>query len=97
VYHPHPMEEFACKVASWTGSPVAIIGQVVVTGLAFWFLGVDATTLVLSVEAITLSQLVLVAQSRTERHVLHALSELVRAVPDADDRVADEVEAEGPN
>jgi len=86
------IEELACRVATFSGSPAAILGQLVLTGVSLVGLGVDVTTLVLSVEAITLSQLVLVAQARTERTVKHALAELVRAVPDADDSIADEVD-----
>lgn len=89
------IEELACRTATFFGSPAAILGQLLLTGVSLLVLGVDATTLVLSVEAITLSQLVLVAQGRTERVVNHALAELVRAVPDADDEVAEEVDSRG--
>jgi low affinity Fe/Cu permease len=75
-------ETIACRVAVWFASPSALIGVIVASGawLAFG-LPMDALTFVLSVLAITTTQLVLAAQQRTERQMKHAEAEVIRAVP----------------
>lgn len=66
-------EALACRVAAWFASPAALIGVIVVSG-AWVALGFPmvALTLALSVLAISISQLVLVSQQRTERKLLHS-------------------------
>lgn len=84
-------ELLACRLSSWFATSVAIVGMPVACGL-WLFMGwsVDALTLALSVLAMTLMQLVLVAQARGERNVKAMLRELVHAVPDADESVGED-------
>ncbi len=60
------------------------------TAASFIVLGAETTTLWLSIEAITATQLLLVAQAKTERTMITALKELLRGVPDADESVAED-------
>lgn len=84
-------ERLACRTSDWFASPVALI---LIPTLCFsWIMlgmSVDTLTFVLSILALTLTQLVLVGQQTGERAMQHKLDELVIAVPDADSTVAGE-------
>lgn len=80
----------SCQAASEFAKPYAIAGIPVLCVL--WvLLGFDmvSLTLALSILAITMTQLVLVGQRRSEDAMKAWLKELLRAVPDADDTLAD--------
>ena len=81
----------ACRTASWFASPTALL--MIPAACVVWILlgaSVDVLTLVLSVLAISMTQLVLVSQATGEKAMQHKLDELVVAVPDADSSVAGE-------
>lgn len=80
----------SCQAASEFAKPYAIVGIPVLC--VIWVsAGFDmvSLTLALSILAITTTQLVLVAQRRFEDAMKAWLRELIRAVPDADDRLAE--------
>lgn len=82
-------QRIACASADWFASPFAIVLIPVLCGL--WFvarLSVDLLTNILSILAISTTQLVLLAQKRGETAMQRKLDELVHAVPDAHDEVA---------
>lgn len=84
-------ERTACRVADWFATPTALV--LVPTVCIAWLLAgfsVDVLTLILSIVAITMTQLVLVGQRTGERAMQHKLDELVIAVPGADNEVAGE-------
>jgi low affinity Fe/Cu permease len=83
-------EVLACRLAEWFASPWAVIG--IPLACIAWYasgLGVEMLTLVLSVVAITTTQLVLAAQRRGERAVKAEVDEIVRALPGADETILD--------
>ena len=81
----------ACRVSDWFATPTALVlVPTVCTAWVMWGGSIDALTLVLSVLAISMTQLVLVGQRTGERAMQHKLDELVIAVPDADSNVAGE-------
>lgn len=84
-------ESFACACASWFATPVAII--LVPAACVAWLwtgFAVDTLTLALSILAISMTQLVLVGQGRGEALMQAKLNELVHAVPEADNSIADD-------
>lgn len=82
-------ERIACRAADWFASPVSLV-LIPTVSLSWVMIGlsVDDLTLVLSILALTLTQLVLVGQNNGERAMQQKLDELVVAVPDADSSVA---------
>ena len=81
----------AGRTADWAGSPLAIVlvavfcaGWIVFTGSA----GENALTLVLSVASITLTQMVLNGQRRSEQAMHLKMDELVLAMEGARNEVA---------
>ena len=86
---------FGCKVSAWganlAGHPFAIL--TVAVGCAAWFIiggtaGENTLTLVLSVLAITLTQMVLNQQRLSERALHMKIDELVFAMKGARDEIA---------
>lgn len=85
----------ACQAASEFAKPYAIVGVPVLC--VAWLvagLDVDVLTLILSIVAITMTQLVLVSQGKTEELMKAQMAELIRAIPGADDALAEDPEAE---
>lgn len=83
------LERWAVSAANWFGTSYAIIGVPVVC--ATWFavgLSVDVLTGILSILAITISSLVLVAQNRDSCALHLKLDELLHGVDKADDHIA---------
>lgn len=83
-------ERLACRTATWFSTPTSLIG--IPVACAAWLLAglsVDLLTNWLSIFAITITQLVLVAQDADTRSTKEMIRELVRATPEADDAVAD--------
>lgn len=88
------VHEHACavseRVATLSGYPMAQAGFLAAC-VVWWAVGGDmlALTTVLSVVAITLSQMVLSSQRREAAALKAQMAELVKAVPDARDELAD--------
>ena len=85
--------EAACtasrKSAVGFAHPVAVMGFPISCWAWFWFGGDEMSlTLVLSVLAISTTQLVLLAQDRDTRAIHAKLDELLRGVPAADEKLA---------
>ena len=87
--------ELGCRVsdagANLAGHPVALVGVIVFCGAAFVLLGeggAGALTLVLSVLAITLTQMVLNQQQRHEAALHLKIDELIHAMGGARNEVA---------
>ena len=83
-------QRIACQASDWFAKPVVIAG--IPLACIVWLLAggsVAVLTNILSVLAISMTQLVLVGQNVSETIVQAKLDELVRAVPDADDALAD--------
>ena len=83
-------ERLACRTASWLASPTALMA--IPVSCIVWLvagLSVDLLTNMLSIFAISTTQLVIVAQEADTRATKAMITELVHAVPEADDRVAD--------
>jgi low affinity Fe/Cu permease len=81
----------ACRTADWFATPAALLS--VPIGCGAWILlglPIDTLTLLLSILAISMTQLVLVSQGNDERAVQHKLDELIVATPEADNGVAGE-------
>lgn len=81
----------AGRTADWAGSPLAIILVAIFCGA--WFLltgaaGENSLTLVLSVASITLTQMVLNGQRRSEQAMHLKMDELVLAMEGARNEVA---------
>jgi low affinity Fe/Cu permease len=84
-------EQYACKVSSWFASPLIVAAFPLACILWLWLgFSVDDITLLLSVLAISMTQLVLVGQARESRAVKAEVDEILRAIPEADDSVAQE-------
>lgn len=84
-------ERVACRTASWLASPTALIAiPAVCTAWLLAGLSVDLLTNMLSIFAISTTQLVIVAQEADTRATKAMITELVHAVPEADDSVAEE-------
>jgi low affinity Fe/Cu permease len=80
----------AVSASNALGSPACIILFPIVCVLYLWFGGsVDVLTLILSVLAISMSSLILLAQNlETEANKLQ-IAELIRAIPGARDELAE--------
>ncbi len=79
------------KVADWFSHPLAILLLPAACFAYIWTGGkVDNLTLLLSVLAISLTQMVLRAQNVDAEATKLQMAELVRAIPDARDEVAKE-------
>lgn len=78
------------RISTFAGRPAAQIGFLTFC-VAWWALGGDMLTLttVLSVIAITLSQMVLQAQTHDAAAIRAQMAELVKAAPGARDELAD--------
>lgn len=92
--YSNPMlTELSCRAARAFATPVVILGVPIICGLWLlvgWVIGnfevaMVALTLILSVLAITMSSLVLVAQDRSEQAIQEKLNELLRAIPAANE------------
>lgn len=89
------IKELACTAAEWFATPIAILAIPAICGAWLLFGHMAALTLALSIMAITMTQLVLLAnRAREERAdqrdvAMHAkLDELLHAIDGARDEVA---------
>ena len=81
----------AGRAADMAGHPAAIVLVAVLCGVGFWVLGAageNTLTLILSVASITLTQMVLNGQRRSERAMHLKMDELVYAIEGARNEVA---------
>lgn len=82
-------ERIACTTASWFATPFSLAA--VPLGCAAWLVAgrsVDDLTLLLSILAISTTQLVLVGQRRGEEAMQRKLDEMIHAIPGASDAIA---------
>lgn len=82
-------ERAAGRVSQALAHPIAI--GLVPVGCIVWlhFGSVNSLTLVLSIVAISITQLVLLGQGREARASKRQMGEIIRSIPDADDAMAD--------